>query len=256
MQALPTSPQHAQPAPAPAPAVLPGASERGQNLVSVAVRAITSHMREHALAPGDRLPSEAALCHDLAVSRTVVREALCCLSALRLVDLSPGKRAVVARLDHDPMAQMIGHGIQTDQISILHVYDVRRAIETRTATLAALRRTDAEAQQILAHALALRTHSDQPALAMEHDLALHLAIARASRNPVFALIVGSFAEVTRQTWPIGWRSRPSDAGRDAMVALHIEMAQAIVRGDPQAASDLMARHFDDSARALAAAGIG
>ena len=231
-------------------------TDRSLDLVSATVRGVTAHIRTHALAPGDRLPSEAALCQDFGVSRTVVREALCSLAALRLVELSPGKRAVVARLDHDPLAQMIGHGIQTEQISILHVYDVRRAIETRTATLAALRRTDAEAAEILAHARALRTHFHAPAEGMEHDLAMHLAIARASRNPVFALIVGSFAEVTRQTWPIGWRSRSSDAERSAMVDLHIEMAEAIERGDPQAACELMARHFDDSARALAAAGIG
>lgn len=220
------------------------------------MREITTYMRVNDLAPGNRLPSESSLCEHFSVSRTVVREALCSLAALRLVELSPGKRAVVAHLNHDPMAQMIGHGIQTEQISILQVYDVRRAIETRTAALAALRRTDAEAAEIVGHAQAMRTHFFEPAESMESDLALHLAIARASRNPLFALIIGSFAEVTRQTWPIGWRSRASDAEREAMVEAHIQMALAIQQGDSKTASELMGRHFDDSARALAAAGIG
>ena len=41
---------------------------------------------------------------------------------------------------------------------------------------------------------------------MEHDLAFHKEIAKAAKNPVFSLIVGAFDGVTRQTWPIGWRS--------------------------------------------------
>ena len=36
---------------------------------------------------------------------------------------------------------------------------------------------------------------------------------RASKNPMFALIVGSFHVVTRQTWPIGWAARATDADR-------------------------------------------
>ena len=90
---------------------------------------------------------------------------------------------------------------------------------------------------------------------MEHDIAFHLAIAKASQNPVFALIAGAFDGVTRQTWPIGWRSRESDEEQRLMVALHVEIAAAIRDGDPKAASDLMARHFDESVRALIGAGI-
>lgn len=90
---------------------------------------------------------------------------------------------------------------------------------------------------------------------MESDLAFHLEIARASRNPIFSIIVGAFQGVSRQIWPIGWRSRASDAERHAMNRIHIELAEAILAGDPQTASQLMARHFDESAKALLTAGI-
>lgn len=227
----------------------------GQDLVGAAVVAITGHIRSAELGPGDRLPSEAELGKSLGVSRTVVREALCSLAALRLVELKAGKRATVAGLEHDAIALMIGHGMHTDQISIHHIYDVRRCIETRTVTLAALRRTEAEAAQILACALALREHLSDPGLSMESDLRMHQLIGQASRNPVFALIIGAFTDVTRQTWPIGWRSHSLDAERAAMADIHVGIAQAIKDGDPEAARHWMAVHFDDSLRALAAAGI-
>jgi GntR family transcriptional repressor for pyruvate dehydrogenase complex len=90
---------------------------------------------------------------------------------------------------------------------------------------------------------------------MEHDLAFHRALAKASKNPVFALIVGAFQGIARQTWPIGWKSRTSDEARDAMIATHEEIARAVAAGDPQQAVSAMAVHFDESVRALLSAGL-
>lgn len=219
------------------------------------IAALTSYIRDNELGPGDSLPSELALSKDLGVSRTVVREAFRSLAAMRLLDLHVGKRARVAELDHGAMSLMIEHGVGTEQINVHQIYDVRRTIEMRTASLAALRRSDEEARILIDHATAMETEFQLPETVMEHDLAFHLAIAKASKNPIFSLILGAFQTVSRQTWPIGWRSRSSDEERRAMNALHLAIAKAILAGDPQEASQLMAKHFDESAKALLAAGI-
>ena len=225
------------------------------DFVGAAIAAIAGIIRDNDLKPGDRLPAEASLSASLQVSRTVVREALRSLAALRLIELGAGKRAAVAAIDDGAMALMFEHGVVTEQIDIRQIYDVRRTIEARTATLAALRRTEAEAQAILHHAKAMQAHFADPAAVMEHDLAFHLAIAKASRNPLFALILGAFRNIMRRTWPIGWKSRDDDAARQAMNALHVELAEAILAGDPRSAARLMERHFDESIKTLSAAGI-
>lgn len=224
-------------------------------LVSSVIGAVTAYIRENELGPGDRLPSELTLSKELSVSRTVVREAFRSLAAMRLIDLSVGKRATVAQLDHGAMSLMIEVGVDTEQINVQQIYDVRRTIEVRTATLAALRRSDEEARRILGHAQSMRAQFHVPEQVMENDLAFHLEIARASKNPIFAMIVGAFQGVSRQTWPIGWRSRCSDSERSAMNDLHIAIAEAIATGDPKSASRLMAEHFDESVKALLAAGV-
>lgn len=207
------------------------------------------------LGPGDRLPSEAQLSREMGVSRTVVREALRSLAAMRLIGLSAGRRAVVADIDYGAMSPIIQHGVHIEQISIQQIYDVRRTIEMRTATLAALRHTEEEGRRILDHARAMRENFSDLVAIMEHDLAFHLEIAKAARNPVFTLIVGAFDGVTRQTWPIGWRSRQTADEQRAMLDLHQALAEAIVAGEPARASDLMAQHFDASVKALVMAGI-
>ena len=181
--------------------------EPSPGLVSTAIQAITQHIRSQGLGPGDLLPSEAAMTRQLNVSRTIVREAFRSLSAMRLIDMSAGRRATVAKLDTGAMSMVIEHGITTQQISVQQVYDVRRTIEMRTVALAALRRTEAEADEIARLARLMRESLKASDLVMEHDIAFHEAIAAASHNPVFSLIVTAFSGVTRRTWVIGWRTR-------------------------------------------------
>ncbi|MBN9027930.1 FadR/GntR family transcriptional regulator [Kaistia nematophila] len=227
----------------------------GGGLVGDAIGAITRHIRENDLMPGDKLPSEATLSKELNVSRTVVREAFRSLAAMRIIELATGKRATISPIDHGAMSLIIEHGVHTDQINVQQIYDVRRTIETRIVTLASIRRSDAEAAEILAEAAAMRASIHDPDQLMEHDLAFHRALARASKNPVFALIVGAFQGIARQTWPIGWKSRTSQEARDAMIATHEEIARAVAAGDPQKAVSAMAVHFDESVRALLSAGL-
>jgi DNA-binding FadR family transcriptional regulator len=224
-------------------------------LVGDAIGAISRHIREKDLMPGDRLPSEALLSKELNVSRTVVREAFRSLAAMRIIELATGKRATVAQIDHGAMSLMIEHGVHTDQINIHQIYDVRRTIETRIVTLASIRRSDAEAAEILSLAARMKDSVDDPEALLEHDLAFHTALARASRNPVYSLLIGAFQGITRQTWPVGWKSRPTQASRDLMVATHFDIASAVAAGDPQQAVIGMALHFDESVRALLTAGL-
>lgn len=227
----------------------------GESLVSSTIGVITQHIRTNELGPGDKLPSETNFAKELSVSRTVVREAFKSLAAMRLINLSAGKRATVAHLDHGAMSLMIELGVVTEQISVQQIYDVRRTIETRTVTLASLRRTEAEAQSIRFHAAQMQEHINNPDRVMEHDLAFHFEIAKASRNPIFGMIVGAFQDVSRQSWPVGWRSRTEASQQRAMTQIHVDIADAIATGDPLKASALMATHFDDSIKALLDAGM-
>ena len=230
-------------------------AETGGGLVSDAIEAISRHIRAHDLMPGDRLPSEASLSKKLNVSRTVVREAFRSLAAMRIIELATGKRATVSQIDYGAMSLMIEHGVYTDQINIQQIYDVRRTIEARIVTLASIRRSNEEAEALEALAQAMHDTKANPVRLMELDLDFHMTLARASKNPVFVLIVGAFQGITRTTWPIGWKSRASEQSQDTMLATHTDLAKAITASDARLAVDLMNLHFDESIRALLAAGL-
>ncbi len=228
---------------------------RAPNLVATVVDHVRQLIRAEGLHPGDVLPSEAVIADQLGVSRVVVREANRSLSALGLIDVGNGRRARVKVVDHEVLAMVVDHGVQTDHISVQQVLDVRRTIEARTAGLAALLRTDKEARLIAAQAEDMRANFGAPDVVMEADIAFHEAIAQASRNPMFAMLVSSFHVVTRRTWRIGWLARPDDASRRLSVSCHERIAQAIAEGDRGRAEALMNEHFDNTVRVLHAGGV-
>jgi len=224
-------------------------------LVSRVIHGVRGFIRDEGLRIGDVLPSEVAIAEKFGVSRAVVREASRSMSALGLIDVGNGRRARVAAVDPEVLALVIDHGVQTDQVSVQQILDVRRTVEMRTVGLAALRRSDKEAAEITALAGAMRADFRDGEKVMEHDIAFHEAIARASRNPMFALVVQSFHVVTRQTWPVGWRARGGDEERFESVACHEAIAAAIVRGERAEAEHSMAAHFDNTVKLLLASGI-
>lgn len=224
-------------------------------LVTPVMQRIIGLIRTQELKAGVPLPSEASLSLTFGVSRPIVREALRSLAALTLIDVGNGRRARVAIPDASVLGLVVDHSVYTEHVSIQQIYDVRRTIEMRTVALAALRRSSAESDIITRHASAMRASFDTPDQVKGHDIAFHAAIAGASRNPMFSLIVQSFQDVTRKTWHVAWMSRPTAKARMESIEVHEAIAAAIARQDPRAAEVAMAEHFDNSVKALLDAGV-
>jgi GntR family transcriptional repressor for pyruvate dehydrogenase complex len=227
---------------------------RAQTLVSRVITAVSNLIKERGLRAGDDLPSEAHFGESVGVSRTVVREAFVALASMQLIDVANGRCARVGRVDEAAMSLSMMHAVQTEQVGVQQIWDVRRTMESRTASLAALRRSPAESEEISQLALSMRQAYGNFHLQTEYDIAFHIAIARASRNPLFEILIASFKVVMEQTCPIGWRSRPTDEERLKVFDQHEAIASAIAAQDPEASRRAMAAHFDLSIKALCNAG--
>jgi DNA-binding FadR family transcriptional regulator len=221
---------------------------RGPSLVERATAEVKGHIAREALRVGDTLPGEGYFAEKVGVSRAVMREAFGVLGALRVLDVGNGRRPRVGALDGSVLAETLEHGVATAQISIANVWDVRRAIEGTTARLAALQRSGAQAAEIVALADAMAADANDAGRRAEHDIAMHLAIAQASGNPLFGKIVGSFGPLMDVAVPAAWRTRTDEGQRDAMIERHLAIARAIAAQDGAAAADAMEAHFETSIR--------
>lgn len=224
-------------------------------LVDRAIRDIRQLIRDRGFRAGDVLPSETAVSEQLGVSRAVTREAFRALSALRILEIGNGRRARVAAPDATATSMIIDHTVYTGQLSIQQVLDVRRTLELRTASLAALRRTDAQARELQSIVAAMFDSLEQPDPLMQLDIRFHEIIAQASGNALYAILVNSFRVITEQTWHIGWRSRGTIENRRANILCHERLATAIVVQDPVRAESEMSEHFDSAMTVLLSAGV-
>lgn len=214
------------------------------SLVDHAVRRIRDHIRDSDLKVGDTLPGEGQFATDLGVSRAVMREAFGALAALRVIDVGNGRKARVGAIDGSVMASSIDHAVATAQITTAQVWDVRRTLELRTAALAADHRSDDEARAIIDHAREMALHDNDLDHLIRHDIAFHQAIACAGGNALFHQIVRSFEQLMRVAVPTAWQTRETLDQRNAVFAVHRDLATAIADRAGPAAVTLMEAHFD------------
>ena len=154
------------------------------------VESLGDRIRDGRLAPGDKLPTEAAIMGTYGVSRTVVREAISKLQAAGLVATRHGVGTFVVGFGDSAPFRIPAEQFGTLR-DVIAVLELRIGIETEAAALAAQRRTAAnlaEMRQALdAFAAALAEGRD----AVAPDFRFHVEIARATQNRHFAELMNA-----------------------------------------------------------------
>jgi DNA-binding FadR family transcriptional regulator len=147
-------------------------------------RRIAADVTSGRLLPGERLPTEQELMAKLGVSRTVIREAVATLRAEGLIATRQGIGSFVAALP--PQALFRIQPGQSETLSdALHIMELRTAVETEAAGLAAERATCEQRRAIREALVAIDAAIDRGEAAIAEDFSLHAAITDATGNPQF-----------------------------------------------------------------------
>lgn len=200
--------------------------------------------------PGQRLPTEAALAAQYAVSRTVVREAVSRLRSSGLLVARQGAGMFVAAQDSARPLDFDSR-VLADLGAVLDVVEVRRALESEAAALAAGRASAAQRRAIQA-ALAVADASIASGSAtVDEDLAFHQAVAEAAGNPQFPRLLKHLEQYLRDAMAVTRRNESLKAEFIAQVRQeHQAIADAILARDADAARAAATRHMHQAARRL------
>ena len=106
------------------------------SLAQRVVSGIKARILDGTLAPGAKLPSEAELIEEYAVSRTVVREAVTRLRAEGMVETFQGRGSFVLAVPEPTSFRVEASAIRT-QADVLAMIDFRIGVESEAAYLAA-----------------------------------------------------------------------------------------------------------------------
>lgn len=225
--------------------------EREQRLYERVAEKILLLIQDGVWRPGDRLPPERELAQGFGVSRTVVREALKVLEAQGVLESMTGSGVYVRSADFSIVSKSIHTYLQllSQENVELKVVEIRRVLEIEIAALAAQRATPAQLEELREICLEMRRHADSSRTLAELDFRLHLALARATQNDLFEMLLTPLMEQLHDYYLYVWDSY-GERPLDKVFAQHEALIEAVQAGDPEAARQAMAAHLAYSSEVL------
>jgi GntR family transcriptional repressor for pyruvate dehydrogenase complex len=224
--------------------------EREANLSDLVSRQIQNLILERHLMPKDRLPAERDLAEKFGVSRTVVREAVRGLAAKGLLEVSPGRGGTIVRLPTaETMSEMMTLFLRGDErtVDYENLIEVRRVLEVAIAGFAAERRTTEDVQEmerILQETLKIGKDRDK---FVKWDLAFHKALAQATHNRLFPLLLESVNELMVEVRQMAFRTMGAPA---RSYKYHNAIYEQIKKGNPAGAREAMRDHLVEAEQTL------
>jgi DNA-binding FadR family transcriptional regulator len=218
------------------------------SLVDSAIEQLRAQLSSGAWQVGDRIPTEHELAEQLAVGRNTVREAVRVLVHSGMLQSRQGEGTFV-RSTSDPAAVL--HGVQ--RAGVRDVLEVRAALETEAARLAALRHTPEDLGRMRsaldAEAAIMRTEPERAGreATVEHDLEFHTAMVESAHNPALTEVYRYFSASVRESMRSSFGDREMP---DVDLASHRALVDAVASGDPDAAEAACRRLLDQPMAAV------
>lgn len=187
----------------------------------------------------EAFPTEAELAKQHGVSRSVTREAVKMLTAKGLLSARPRQGTVVQPttswnlFDTDVLRWLLERQFSVELLK--QFSQLRVAIEPEAAALAAHFAGEDDLQRIDQGLKRMEAADHGRDDTLEADIAFHVAILRASRNPFYA----QFRDVVGTALRTSIRFTNRIKGRTANVADHAAVRDAIAARDPEAARSAM-----------------
>ena len=219
---------------------------RPRTLALELVESIGDRIRDGRIAPGDKLPTEAAIMGEFGVSRTVVREALSKLQASGLVETRHGIGTFVVGLGDAAPFRIAPEQFATLR-DVIAVLELRIGVETEAAGLAAQRRTAQSLADMRAALGAFSSAIEAGRDAVGPDFQFHLEVARATQNEHFVELMTTLGSMII---PRARLDAPEGPARREYLrrvnSEHESIFDAIANQDSEAARAAMRTHLANS----------
>jgi DNA-binding FadR family transcriptional regulator len=191
---------------------------------------------------GHSLPAEHELASQLAVSRTVVRDAVKTLVARGLVNVRQGVGTTVAEPSDGAYSDAIFLLLLRSDATVREVLEARELIEVAVVGMAAARRTAddcARLERSLEEFTDAAAAVDWPRGSTAH-LDFHLGILDAVRSPVLRVLLRPMQQIVLAT---GYGPVVEDDPENWNVKAHWDILDAIRAGEEAGARRAMTTHF-------------
>ncbi len=199
---------------------------------------------------GDRLPAERLIAEAMAVSRTVVREAIIMLEVEGLVDVRKGSGIHV--VGTEPRFQPAESDTPDSEFLTAGPFELLQARQLLESNIAEFAATQVTKQDILAlQAIQETARKEDRARDSQWDKEFHIQVAKATQNSVLVTLVEKVWQQREQN-PY-WRKlheHIDDRAMESWCEDHEQILKALMRKDPKAAKLAMWQHLENTKQML------
>jgi len=198
------------------------------------------------LKPGDRLPGERDLAHELGVSRPSVRSGLEALESMGVVVSRRGAGTFIADGPPDLGTEPLSLLASLHRFTPSEMFDARLVLEVGIAGLAAQHAAGEPLAAMAEEVTEMFASVEDPAAFLRHDVRFHRAVAAGCGNRVLAalmeMVAGQFYELRKETVERARNLRES-------AEMHRRIFRAIRARDAEGARAAMTEHLQHARHA-------
>jgi GntR family transcriptional repressor for pyruvate dehydrogenase complex len=217
----------------------PRGNARPTSVYEEIVEHLVRYIASQGLEPGQRLPAERELAKELGVSRTSVRQGLTVLRVGGVIEVRRGLGVYLLRPVHDTIPP-ISPEVLAGHPDLHELMDVREALESHAARLAAMRRSDADLGELAMANDQMQREIEVGGTGLAGDRRFHGAIVRAAGSSALADLLGSIASTVDR---VAGASLAREGQPPRSLSAHRLIFEAVVRGDSDEAARLMLDHL-------------
>jgi GntR family transcriptional repressor for pyruvate dehydrogenase complex len=199
---------------------------------------ILAWVRESGLEVGDRLPPERDLAVRLGVSRATVSQALVAMEVVGVIHVRHGDGAVL--VDSTGSSKVVD-ALRRHAQQLPAIIEAREALESKLATLAAVRRTEADLARINSALADMERDIAAGGRGVEGDEAFHAAVTIAGHSALLQRLMSEISDLIKETRleSLSQPGRPQES-----LEGHRAIADAIRDRNPDAAAAAMRTHIE------------
>lgn len=216
-----------------------------KKLADSVIEEIRRRLNNGELKEGQKLPNQNELASLLGVSRTSLREALNTLTMIGVIEQRPGFGTVIRSRGPAIFADHLAFPLISDEKATLELIQARGVIEGGAVELAVHHAAPEQLQELgkLIDVMAQNVREGKISEYIEHDVAFHYMIAKASQNRFILHLFATLRGAMEQYMQEGFKALPWM--QDRSFEFHEKIYEGIKNRDVSKAVSQMKRHIQD-----------
>lgn len=201
---------------------------------------ILDSISNNTLKENDKLPSERALCEELGVSRSSLREGLIILELMNVIEKRNGGTYIKIKNDNI-IKEAIDLGLAVTSINYFELIELRNLLEAESAVLAAKNATSEDIEKLEYLCREMKKHIKNVKEYAAVSTEFHIAIAKATQNDILYQIFETIKYIMYDY------QKDNMMTNDEILSSyngHIELLEAIKSKDVHKVDEVMRRHLE------------